>query len=98
MQIVSVAQMRLTSFDHSSLIHVTDWLPTLYTAAGGDVADLPEDIDGVNQWPSLANARVPSNRKGRNWQGRFGNIDYFDLRNQILQISTHLMLIFLIGL
>ena len=50
----------------SSLIHVTDWLPTLYAAAGGDLADLPQSIDGVNQWPSLADARVPSksNRQG----------------------------------
>ena len=48
-----------------SLIHVTDWLPTLYAAAGGDLADLPDSIDGVNQWPSLAEARVPSNRQGR---------------------------------
>ena len=43
-----------------SLIHVTDWLPTLYAAAGGDLAELPEGIDGVNQWPSLADAREPS--------------------------------------
>ena len=51
-----------------SLIHVTDWLPTLYAAAGGDLADLPEGIDGVNQWPSLADAREPSksNRQGGN--------------------------------
>ena len=45
---------------------MTDWLPTLYAAAGGDLADLPQSIDGVNQWPSLADARVPSksNRQG----------------------------------
>ena len=47
---------------------MTDWLPTLYAAAGGDLADLPEGIDGVNQWPSLADAREPSksNRQERN--------------------------------
>jgi len=39
----------------SSLIHVTDWLPTLYTLAGGNLNDLPNDIDGINQWSSLVN-------------------------------------------
>ena len=54
---------------------MTDWLPTLYAAAGGDLADLPQSIDGVNQWPSLADARVPSksNRQGgaQFWKIRF---------------------------
>lgn len=36
----------------SQLFHVTDWLPTLYEAAGGDVSNLV-DIDGVSQWESL---------------------------------------------
>ncbi|XP_046604335.1 arylsulfatase B-like [Neodiprion virginianus] len=35
------------------LVHMTDWLPTLYAAAGGKVGDLG-DIDGVNQWPSFS--------------------------------------------
>ncbi|XP_050061914.1 arylsulfatase B-like isoform X2 [Aphis gossypii] len=35
-----------------NLFHITDWLPTLYTAAGGDLEELG-DIDGVNQWKSL---------------------------------------------
>ncbi|KAL7303861.1 hypothetical protein TKK_0003983 [Trichogramma kaykai] len=35
------------------LIHVTDWLPTLYSAAGGDLRDLGP-IDGVNQWDVLS--------------------------------------------
>ncbi|CAH1403405.1 unnamed protein product [Nezara viridula] len=35
------------------LFHITDWLPTLYAAAGGDPKDL-EIHDGINQWPSLA--------------------------------------------
>ncbi|XP_011881604.1 PREDICTED: arylsulfatase B-like [Vollenhovia emeryi] len=34
------------------LVHITDWLPTLYAAATGDVNDLGE-IDGVNQWRVL---------------------------------------------
>uniref|UniRef100_V5ID93 Putative arylsulfatase j-like protein n=2 Tax=Ixodes ricinus TaxID=34613 RepID=V5ID93_IXORI len=34
------------------LMHVSDWLPTLYSAAGGSVSDLG-DIDGVDMWDSL---------------------------------------------
>lgn len=34
------------------LMHVSDWLPTLYSAAGGNVQDLG-DIDGVDMWRSL---------------------------------------------
>jgi arylsulfatase A-like enzyme len=37
----------------SQLMHVSDWLPTLYSAAGGDTADLGSNLDGVNQWQSL---------------------------------------------
>ena len=43
---------------------MTDWLPTLYSAAGGDAAaDLPTDLDGVDQWASLVEAREPSARQ-----------------------------------
>ncbi|XP_011502861.1 PREDICTED: arylsulfatase B-like [Ceratosolen solmsi marchali] len=35
------------------LFHVVDWLPTLYSAAGGDLRDLGP-IDGVNQWDVLS--------------------------------------------
>lgn len=34
------------------LMHVSDWLPTLYSAAGGLVSDLG-DIDGLDMWDSL---------------------------------------------
>lgn len=34
------------------LMHVSDWLPTLYSAAGGNIEDLG-DIDGVDMWRSL---------------------------------------------
>ncbi len=37
-----------------SLILVTDWLPTLYSAAGGQASDLGP-LDGVNQWEALVN-------------------------------------------
>ncbi|KAJ9580505.1 hypothetical protein L9F63_024314, partial [Diploptera punctata] len=33
------------------LMHVTDWLPTLYSAAGG--SQLDAQLDGVDQWPAL---------------------------------------------
>ncbi|XP_048514447.1 arylsulfatase B-like isoform X2 [Athalia rosae] len=36
----------------NELMHITDWLPTIYSVAGGNVTDLGE-IDGVNQWPAL---------------------------------------------
>ncbi|XP_075556615.1 arylsulfatase B-like [Dermacentor variabilis] len=34
------------------VIHIVDWAPTLYAAAGGDVSDLG-DVDGKNQWEAL---------------------------------------------
>ncbi|GFT42622.1 arylsulfatase B [Nephila pilipes] len=34
------------------LMHITDWLPTLYKAAGGDIKNLG-DIDGQNIWDAL---------------------------------------------
>lgn len=38
----------------NELMHVTDWLPTLYSAAGGDLSNLDPDIDGIDQWPTFA--------------------------------------------
>lgn len=40
---------------YRGLMHVTDWLPTLLSAAGVDDVSvlLPSDVDGVNQWPNL---------------------------------------------
>ncbi|XP_064114170.1 arylsulfatase B-like isoform X2 [Macrobrachium nipponense] len=35
------------------MLHITDWLPTLISAAGGDVSSLGA-IDGVDQWKSLS--------------------------------------------
>ena len=40
------------SNSHYRLIHVTDWLPTLYSAAGGNVKDLGH-LDGVDQWRAI---------------------------------------------
>nr|CAD7439237.1 unnamed protein product [Timema bartmani] len=44
----------------SQLFHMTDWLPTLYYAAGGDLSHLG-DIDGLNTWEALSKDS-PSNR------------------------------------
>lgn len=50
------------------LIHITDWLPTLYSAAGGDLKDLGE-IDGIDQW------RVLSEGQGHGREKLLLNID-----------------------
>ncbi|XP_049520772.1 arylsulfatase B-like [Dermacentor silvarum] len=42
------------------LMHITDWLPTLYSAAGGDVTSLGE-LDGFDMWSAL-NVGKPSPR------------------------------------
>ncbi|KAK0097327.1 hypothetical protein PV326_002412 [Microctonus aethiopoides] len=36
----------------NDLFHITDWLPTFYSAAGGNVNELGE-IDGINQWYNI---------------------------------------------
>ncbi|VVC38318.1 Alkaline-phosphatase-like, core domain,Alkaline phosphatase-like, alpha/beta/alpha,Sulfatase, N- [Cinara cedri] len=43
------------------LMHITDWLPTLYSAAGGNPGYLPKDMDGLDQWMSLT-MDLPSRR------------------------------------
>ncbi|CAL1674865.1 unnamed protein product [Lasius platythorax] len=53
-------RLRKTARVCDDLMHVTDWLPTLYSIAGGDVRDLGE-IDGVDQWCML-NGSLPSAR------------------------------------
>ena len=37
------------------LMHVTDWLPTLYSIAGGDIKNL-RNIDGYDMWNTLSQA------------------------------------------
>ena len=47
-----------------ALVHVTDWLPTLVTAAGGNTREmLEEDMDGVDQWEQLTSGRGGSKRR-----------------------------------
>ena len=43
------------------LMHVTDWLPTLYSAAGGDIHDLNK-IDGFDMWQTLLSESIASPR------------------------------------
>lgn len=45
----------------NNLIHITDWLPTLYIAAQGNSRELKEH-DGVNQWNMLMNKNEPPAR------------------------------------
>ena len=44
------------------LIHASDWLPTLYYAAGGDLNDVKTKLDGFNMWNMLSFSD-PSPRK-----------------------------------
>lgn len=38
-------------------MHVTDWLPTFYSAAGGNLEDLEENLDGVDQWATIVSEK-----------------------------------------
>ena len=46
---------------YRGLHHATDWLPTLYSAAGGEVRDLGL-LDGMDQWDAIKGLR-PSRRE-----------------------------------
>ena len=36
------------------LIDATDWLPTFFHLAGGDVTTIQDKIDGMNVWDTIA--------------------------------------------
>lgn len=38
-------------------MHITDWLPTFYSAAGGNLEDLEENLDGLDQWSTLVSGK-----------------------------------------
>lgn len=42
------------------LMHVTDWLPTLLAAAGGEIGT---EIDGINQWNSVVGNGEPQRKE-----------------------------------
>jgi len=46
----------------TQLFHITDWLPTLYSAAGGNTSDLKQ-LDGTDQWPALIKRVKTGKRK-----------------------------------
>ncbi len=38
----------------TQMMNVQDWLPTLYSAAGGSASsDLPANMDGIDMWQAL---------------------------------------------
>uniref|UniRef100_A0ABM0N0W6 Arylsulfatase B-like n=1 Tax=Saccoglossus kowalevskii TaxID=10224 RepID=A0ABM0N0W6_SACKO len=45
----------------TDMIHVCDWLPTIYHIAGGNVSSLPTNLDGFNVWDTLSRG-TPSPR------------------------------------
>lgn len=44
--------IRHSSRVSTQLFHIADWLPTLYSAAGGNLSDLKQ-LDGIDQWPAI---------------------------------------------
>jgi arylsulfatase A-like enzyme len=46
------------------LMHVTDWLPTLITAAGGNASELASKLDGIDQWSSISNNQTSTRKQG----------------------------------
>ena len=42
-------------------MHVTDWFPTLLSAAG--LTPSADDLDGIDQWEALMDASTASPRK-----------------------------------
>ncbi|CAL4169249.1 unnamed protein product, partial [Meganyctiphanes norvegica] len=52
--------MSIVQQTSEQMIHITDWLPTLASAAGA-MRWVPNGLDGKNQWPSL-NGRTPPPR------------------------------------
>lgn len=60
---------------YRGLFHVTDWLPTLYEMAGGNVEDLGK-IDGVSQFKSLV-------------QFEEGKLNQFPRNNFLYNIDPH---------
>ncbi|XP_076234561.1 arylsulfatase B [Calliopsis andreniformis] len=49
--------IKMSSRISNQLFHVTDWLPTFYSAAGGNLEDLEENLDGIDQWSTIRSKR-----------------------------------------
>ena len=53
--------LRQSGYVSQHLIHVSDWLPTLLSAAGYDAGKLTGFLDGIDQWESLSE-NLPTTR------------------------------------
>ncbi|XP_041378156.1 arylsulfatase B-like [Gigantopelta aegis] len=51
------AGLKKTGYTYDGIIHAVDWMPTLLSAAGGHVDEVP-GIDGVSQWDSIRTGGV----------------------------------------
>lgn len=49
--------IRHSSRVSTQLFHITDWLPTLYSAAGGNSSDLNQ-LDGIDQWAAIKKIKI----------------------------------------
>ena len=82
------------------LIDVTDWLPTFYHLAGGDVNKIKDKIDGVNVWDTIANGKK-SPRKEVNFKSVPGlnNIFFAQILNfpKITERLTCTLVLFFLG-
>ena len=56
--------MIYTGKTYSDYFHITDWLPTLMDAVGGDTRDLPDDVDGISQWDAISSDDRRGSEKG----------------------------------
>merc|ERR1719323_2481859 len=65
----------------SALVHLTDWLPTLYRLGGGDVRDLG-DIDGIDQLPVIRGEVEPLREE------IFYDIANFENRNLTINVPS----------
>ena len=55
--------LKNTSRVSKQMMSIEDWLPTLYSMAGGKVSDLPHDLDGFDMLKSLSeNSPSPRNQ------------------------------------
>lgn len=75
----------------NNMLHVCDWLPTLYGAAGGKVSDMKK-LDGYNQWDALSN-----NRKGRRKE-ILHNIDPEGKGHSALRVGDYKILVGDVGM
>ena len=46
-----------SAYTYNGLMHVTDWLPTLFSAAGGDPRTLPQSLYGIDLWHDLMSGK-----------------------------------------